>query len=154
MCFFKTVNYNFFCCPIKGIFFIDLLTQRENSPANIFKSQVSFGQWLIFWNFASVDVILKPAGDAPIMKKKKWAVERNKKVAYISDFIKKFIKSESIFLYVNQSFSPSPDTEVGCVFDCFGSDGKLVLHYCRTQAWGWPSHALRNCLKLYTDRLS
>lgn len=47
----------------------------------------------------SVDVILKPAGDAPIMKKKKWAVERNKKVAYIADFIKKFIKmnpSESI----------------------------------------------------------
>ncbi|XP_060586177.1 ubiquitin-like protein ATG12 [Ruditapes philippinarum] len=86
-----------------------------------------------------VDVLLKPAGDAPIMKKKKWAVERNKKIVYISDFIKKFIRmgqNESIFLYVNQSFSPSPDTEVGCVFDCFGSDGKLVLHYCRTQAWG------------------
>ena len=39
-----------------------------------------------------MDVLLKPAGDAPIMKKKKWAVERNKKIAYISDFIKKFIK--------------------------------------------------------------
>ncbi|XP_045193665.1 ubiquitin-like protein ATG12 [Mercenaria mercenaria] len=88
---------------------------------------------------SKVDVLLKPAGDAPIMKKKKWAVERNKKIVYISDFIKKFIKmsaNESLFLYVNQSFSPSPDTEVGCVFDCFGSDGKLVLHYCRTQAWG------------------
>jgi len=41
----------------------------------------------------AVDVLLKPAGDAPIMKRKKWAVERTKKIAYISDFIKKFIKS-------------------------------------------------------------
>lgn len=88
---------------------------------------------------SKIVLLLKPAGDAPIMKKKKWVVERNRTIASISDFIKNFIKmatGESMFLYVNQSFAPSPDTEVGCIFDCFGSDGKLVLHYCRTQAWG------------------
>ncbi|VDI01321.1 ubiquitin-like protein ATG12 [Mytilus galloprovincialis] len=86
-----------------------------------------------------VDVLLKAAGDAPIMKKKKWSVDRNKRVSWISEFIKKYLKfepTESMFLYVNQSFAPAPDTEVGSVFDCFGSDGKLVLHYCKTQAWG------------------
>uniref|UniRef100_A0A672LTB6 Ubiquitin-like protein ATG12 n=1 Tax=Sinocyclocheilus grahami TaxID=75366 RepID=A0A672LTB6_SINGR len=40
------------------------------------------------------------------------------------------------FIYVNQSFAPSPDQEVGVLFECFGSDGKLVLHYCKSQAWG------------------
>ncbi|ESO89135.1 hypothetical protein LOTGIDRAFT_106494, partial [Lottia gigantea] len=86
-----------------------------------------------------VDVLLKPAGDAPIMKKKKWAVDRNKAVGWVSEFIKRYLKftaTDSLFLYVNQSFSPSPDTEIGVLFDCFGSDGKLVLHYCKTQAWG------------------
>ncbi|XP_076073554.1 ubiquitin-like protein ATG12 [Mytilus galloprovincialis] len=86
-----------------------------------------------------IDVLLKAAGDAPIMKKKKWSVDRNKRVSWISEFIKKYLKfepTESMFLYVNQSFAPAPDTEVGSVFDCFGSDGKLVLHYCKTQAWG------------------
>ncbi|XP_046577688.1 ubiquitin-like protein ATG12 [Haliotis rubra] len=86
-----------------------------------------------------IDVLLKPAGDAPIMKKKKWAVDRTKRVSWVCEFIRKYIKldiSESLFLYVNQSFAPSPDTDVGVLFDCFGSDGKLVLHYCRTQAWG------------------
>lgn len=86
-----------------------------------------------------IDVLLKPAGDAPIMKKKKWAVERNKQISWICAFIKKYIRcdpTDSLFLYVNQSFSPSPDTEIGSVFDCFGSDGKLVLHYCKSQAWG------------------
>ncbi|XP_005092493.1 ubiquitin-like protein ATG12 [Aplysia californica] len=90
-------------------------------------------------NSLKVDILLKPAGDAPIMKKKKWTVDRTKKISWVSDFIKKYIKSEaseSLFLYVNQAFAPSPDTDIGSIFDCFGSDGKLVLHYCRTQAWG------------------
>ncbi|XP_064643844.1 ubiquitin-like protein ATG12 [Lineus longissimus] len=88
---------------------------------------------------AKIDVLLKATGDAPIMKKKKWAVDPTKKVCWIIEFIKKYIKCEapdSVFLYVNQSFCPSPDTEIGAVYDCFGSDGKLILHYCKTQAWG------------------
>lgn len=46
------------------------------------------------------------------------------------------------FLYVNQSFAPAPDQLVRNLYQCFGSDGKLVLHYCRTQAWGWPRRLL------------
>ncbi|XP_052230872.1 ubiquitin-like protein ATG12 [Dreissena polymorpha] len=88
---------------------------------------------------SKVNVLLKAAGDAPILKKKKYTLERNKRIAYISTFLSKLIKlesGESIFLYVNQSFAPALDSEVGSVFDCFGSDGKLVLHYCKSQAWG------------------
>ncbi|GFO02513.1 ubiquitin-like protein atg12 [Plakobranchus ocellatus] len=90
-------------------------------------------------NPMKVDILLKHAGDAPIMNKRKWTVDRTKKISWVADFIKKYIKSdstESLFLYVNQSFAPAPDTDLGSIFDCFGSDGKLVLHYCRTQAWG------------------
>ncbi|GFS23249.1 ubiquitin-like protein ATG12 [Elysia marginata] len=90
-------------------------------------------------NPSKVDILLKHAGDAPIMSKRKWTVDRTKKISWVADFIKKYIKSdpsESLFLYVNQSFAPAPDTDLGSIFDCFGSDGKLVLHYCRTQAWG------------------
>ncbi|RUS79312.1 hypothetical protein EGW08_012930 [Elysia chlorotica] len=90
-------------------------------------------------NPSKVDILLKHAGDAPIMSKRKWTVDRSKKISWVAEFIKKYIKSEpseSLFLYVNQSFAPAPDTDLGSIFDCFGSDGKLVLHYCRTQAWG------------------
>ncbi|XP_042627824.1 ubiquitin-like protein ATG12 [Cyprinus carpio] len=45
------------------------------------------------------------------------------------------VGKKSMFIYVNQSFAPSPDQEVGVLFECFGSDGKLVLHYCKSQAW-------------------
>ncbi|KAB5587012.1 hypothetical protein PHYPO_G00008060 [Pangasianodon hypophthalmus] len=86
-----------------------------------------------------IDVLLKAVGDTPIMKTKKWAVERGRTVQSLAQFISRFLKlepSEQLFIYVNQSFAPSPDQEVGVLFDCFGSDGKLVLHYCKSQAWG------------------
>lgn len=89
--------------------------------------------------FSSVDVLLKAVGDTPIMKNKKWTIERNRTVQGLMDFIKKYLKmetSEQMFIYVNQSFAPSPDQEVGILYECFGSDGKLVLHYCKSQAWG------------------
>ncbi|XP_070268599.1 ubiquitin-like protein ATG12 isoform X1 [Myotis yumanensis] len=88
---------------------------------------------------SQVDILLKAVGDTPIMKTKKWAVERTRTIQGLIDFIKKFLKlvaSEQLFIYVNQSFAPSPDQEVGTLYECFGSDGKLVLHYCKSQAWG------------------
>uniref|UniRef100_A0A3Q2ZLN2 Ubiquitin-like protein ATG12 n=1 Tax=Hippocampus comes TaxID=109280 RepID=A0A3Q2ZLN2_HIPCM len=117
-----------------------------------------------------IDVLLKAVGDTPIMKTKKWAVDRSRTVQSLSQFISRFLKLDaneqlvrdhfvsphfsppvsserathdntgtcisSQFIYVNQSFAPSPDQEVGVLFDCFGSDSKLVLHYCKSQAWG------------------
>ncbi|XP_054903620.1 ubiquitin-like protein ATG12 [Poeciliopsis prolifica] len=86
-----------------------------------------------------IDVLLKAVGDAPIMKTKKWTVDRGRTVQSLAQFISRFLKldaNEQLFIYVHQSFAPSPDQEVGVLFDCFGSDGKLVLHYCKSQAWG------------------
>ncbi|KXJ27139.1 ubiquitin-like protein ATG12 [Exaiptasia diaphana] len=86
-----------------------------------------------------VEVLLKAAGDAPIMKKKKWTVEGSKTIAYLIEFIRKYIRcepEESLFLYVGQAFAPSPDQIVSNLYECFGADGKLVLHYCKSQAWG------------------
>ena len=41
-----------------------------------------------------IDVLLKAVGDAPIMKKKRWAVDSNKKIAWVADFVRKYIKCE------------------------------------------------------------
>ncbi|NXP75494.1 ATG12 protein, partial [Ramphastos sulfuratus] len=39
-----------------------------------------------------IDVLLKAVGDTPIMKTKKWAVERTRTIQSLVDFIKKFLK--------------------------------------------------------------
>ena len=42
----------------------------------------------------TVDVLLKPTGDAPIMKKRKWTVERTKKISSVIEFVRKYLKFE------------------------------------------------------------
>ena len=44
--------------------------------------------------FVVVEVLLKAAGDAPIMVKKKWVVDGSKQVSYIIELIRKYIKCE------------------------------------------------------------
>jgi len=86
-----------------------------------------------------IEIRLQAAGDAPIMKKKNYKVEGDKKISWILAFIRKYLKLEqadSLFLYVNQAFSPSPDQTVRNLAECFGSDNKLVLYYSRSQCWG------------------
>ncbi|XP_060274724.1 ubiquitin-like protein ATG12 isoform X1 [Ovis aries] len=39
-----------------------------------------------------IDILLKAVGDTPIMKTKKWAVERTRTIQGLIDFIKKFLK--------------------------------------------------------------
>uniref|UniRef100_A0AAQ4P097 Ubiquitin-like protein ATG12 n=1 Tax=Gasterosteus aculeatus aculeatus TaxID=481459 RepID=A0AAQ4P097_GASAC len=42
-----------------------------------------------------IDVLLKAVGDAPIMKTKKWAVERGRTVQSLSQFISRFLKLDT-----------------------------------------------------------
>lgn len=85
--------------------------------------------------------LLKAAGGAPILKKRKWTLPRTKTIGHIAEFLKKYMQLDpqeypQLFLYVNQSFAPALDTTIGAVHDCFSSEGTLVLHYALTQAWG------------------
>nr|AVL25105.1 Atg12 [Dugesia japonica] len=86
-----------------------------------------------------IDLILKAAGDAPILKRKKWLVERIWTVSHVIQFLKGLLKcgsDENIFLFCNLSFAPSLDTDLGSLYDCYNVKGKLIVHYCKTPAWG------------------
>lgn len=53
--------------------------------------------WIIFYYFSifTVDLLLKAVGDTPIMKQKKWAVERGRTVQSLSQFISRFLKLDA-----------------------------------------------------------
>ncbi|XP_046750814.1 autophagy protein 12-like [Diprion similis] len=90
-------------------------------------------------DLAKIDVYLKATGNAPIMKRKKWTVSQDQHIGWIAEFIKKYLKldpNERLFLYINQTFAPAPDQTVKNLYDCYGIDGKLVIHYCKSHAWG------------------
>jgi ubiquitin-like protein ATG12 len=125
--------------------------ENESSPVNpsnttgnndeINPNTARFGPSMDSEGGSKVVFLLKAAGGAPILKKKKWALPRTKTMGHIVEFLKKYMQldaqqQQQLFLYVNQAFSPALDTTIGSVYDCFSSEGTLVLHYALTQAWG------------------
>ncbi|KAH8367278.1 hypothetical protein KR200_009389 [Drosophila serrata] len=103
---------------------------------------------------SKICVLLNATGNVPIIKKRTWTVDPNKTVSWIQKFIHKYLKldaNEQInpprttillqifvlqFLYVNQTFAPAPDQIIKNLYECHGTNGKLVLYYCKNQAWG------------------
>uniref|UniRef100_A0A182MDR9 Ubiquitin-like protein ATG12 n=1 Tax=Anopheles culicifacies TaxID=139723 RepID=A0A182MDR9_9DIPT len=86
-----------------------------------------------------IDIVLHATGSAPILKQKKWSVDQEKPISAIVKFIHKYLKldpEERLFLYINQTFAPSPDQIIKNLYECYGTNGKLILHYAKTQAWG------------------
>lgn len=87
----------------------------------------------------AVTLVLKATGSAPIMTKRKWMVEPEKPVSWVISFVHNYLKldkSEHLFLYVNQTFAPSPDQTLRNLYDCYATNGTLTLNYCNSQAWG------------------
>jgi len=87
-----------------------------------------------------IEVHLRAVGDAPIMKKRRWMVERARTVGWVAAFVRKYLNMDAdqttLFIYVNQCFAPSADQTLDNLFNCFAAENSLVLHYALVQAWG------------------
>ncbi|CAO1631962.1 unnamed protein product [Jaminaea pallidilutea] len=89
---------------------------------------------------SKIMVRFKAIGSAPIMKNNNFRVTAFNKFQAVILFLRKELGSApgggSLFLYINNSFSPSPDDTVGNLFRCFGTDGHLIVNYSTTPAFG------------------
>ena len=121
---------------------IDDSNVTANNDGKVASSSIDAGFNNGSENSSKVVFLLKAAGGAPILKKKKWALPRSKTIGHIVEFLKKYMQlnaqqqQQHLFLYVNQAFAPALDTTIGSIHDCFSSEGTLVLHYSLTEAWG------------------
>ncbi|WCJ39433.1 Ubiquitin-like protein ATG12 [Euphorbia peplus] len=83
-----------------------------------------------------VIVQLKATADAPILKQNKFKIDATDKFAKVIDFLRRQLHRETVFVYINSAFSPNPDELVSDLFNNFGVDGKLLVNYACTMAWG------------------
>uniref|UniRef100_A0A914XZP1 Ubiquitin-like protein ATG12 n=1 Tax=Panagrolaimus superbus TaxID=310955 RepID=A0A914XZP1_9BILA len=92
-------------------------------------------------NLSKITLLLKPVGDVPQLKTQKFAADGSRNVQWVISFLQKALKldpSESIYIFVSQSFAPSPDHTLSNLHQCFSASptSNLVLHYAKTCAWG------------------
>ncbi|XP_050233830.1 ubiquitin-like protein ATG12 [Mercurialis annua] len=83
-----------------------------------------------------VIVQLKATADAPILKQNKFKILGTDKFAKVIDFLRRQLHRETVFVYLNSSFSPNPDELVIDLLNNFGVDGKLLVNYACSMAWG------------------
>ncbi|CAA0816171.1 Ubiquitin-like protein ATG12A [Striga hermonthica] len=83
-----------------------------------------------------VVVHLRATGDAPILKQSKFTIAGTDKFAKVIDFLRRQLHRDTLFVYVNSAFSPNPDELVLELYNNFGIDGKLVVNYACSMAWG------------------
>lgn len=87
-----------------------------------------------------VVILLKPVPNTPIIKVNRLSVKELTTVAEVTSNIRKVLKlepSDSVFLFVNECFAPSPDQTMENLRNCFApGKSELILHYGLTAAWG------------------
>jgi ubiquitin-like protein ATG12 len=86
-----------------------------------------------------VVIFFKHTGNAPELRQKKFKLMATASFQSVIDFLRKQLKckpTDPLFLFVNASFQPSPDEIVADLFKCFHINGKLIVNYATTPAWG------------------
>lgn len=85
---------------------------------------------------ATAVILFKAIGGAPILKQSIFKIQRTEKFAKVVEFLCKLLHCESVFVYIKSAFTPSMDELVSTLYDGFAVDGKLVVNYSVTPAWG------------------
>ncbi|KAF9181005.1 hypothetical protein BGZ51_005767 [Haplosporangium sp. Z 767] len=90
-------------------------------------------------DLSKVIVRFRAIGNAPILKQNIYKITATNKFMAVIQFLRKelnYQQSDPLFLYVNSAFSPAPDEIVNNLYKCFNTDGKLIVNYCTSPAWG------------------
>lgn len=123
----------------------DVLTEPSPNLKSTFPERPRFVCWISYLNSSirpspSVVVTLRPVGAAPILTNLTFKLSSDKRMYTVIHNIRKLLKGvvpeeDAIYVFVN-SFCPSPDESVYDLYKAFGDNGKLVVNYALTQAWG------------------
>ncbi|KYQ88530.1 autophagy protein 12 [Tieghemostelium lacteum] len=84
-------------------------------------------------------VYFKNAGGAQALKQKKFKLQSNLSFQNVIDKLRSQLKlksTDSLFLFVNQVFQPSPDESLGELYKCFSHNEQLIINYSDLPAWG------------------
>lgn len=78
-------------------------------------------------------------GNAPLMKRTKFLISYDESFGIFQQRLLKMLqlpKASSLFMYIQQSFVPSPDDLIGDLGKFFAVNEELKIHYSIQEAWG------------------
>lgn len=76
-----------------------------------------------------VTIHFSPVGKAPRMKQDKFNLDGKEQFQKVVDFMKQVLKTETVFLYINNSFTPPPSEYIADLYNCFKVGNYLSISY-------------------------
>ncbi|KAG2500961.1 hypothetical protein HYH03_000783 [Edaphochlamys debaryana] len=71
-----------------------------------------------------------------MLQQDKVKVSLDSKFSKLVIYLRRQLKTETVFAYIRDSFIPCLDDEVAALIKAYGTDGKLHVSYALTPAWG------------------
>ncbi|XP_064973064.1 ubiquitin-like protein ATG12 isoform X2 [Musa acuminata AAA Group] len=71
-----------------------------------------------------------------VLSKNIFQISGSDKFSKVIEFLRRQLHRDTLFVYINSAFSPNPDELVIDLYNNFGFDGKLVVNYASSMAWG------------------
>ena len=85
---------------------------------------------------SKVQIRLFAMGSSPQIRQNQLKISDQTTIAQLSSFLKKQIKIEQIFLYVNNQFAPSMNEVLSDIVQVYGKDNNIMIYYSTTPALG------------------
>lgn len=83
-----------------------------------------------------IQIRFQPIGSIAQVRPNTYQISSNKPFSTIVLFLKKRLKVENVFCYINNSFAPSPDERIGDLWAQFKIKDELIISYCAIVAFG------------------
>ncbi|TNV71803.1 hypothetical protein FGO68_gene16195 [Halteria grandinella] len=94
-------------------------------------------------NDDGIEISLNAVGKASKLKTSKIKVKRKHTFQNVITFVRTQLEKgqalkpdQSLFLYINSQFAPSPNERINDLFECFKTQNMLIVNYSITEAWG------------------
>lgn len=83
-----------------------------------------------------IQIKFQPIGSIPQLRPNTCKISSHKPFSTINVFLKKRLKVENVFCYINNSFAPSPNERIGDLWAQFKVNDELIISYCAIVAFG------------------
>ncbi|EDO17567.1 hypothetical protein Kpol_534p48 [Vanderwaltozyma polyspora DSM 70294] len=83
-----------------------------------------------------IQIKFQPIGSIPLITPSVCTISSQQTFSMIILFLKKRLKVEQVFCYINNSFAPNPQQTIGSLWSQFKVNDELIVSYCGTVAFG------------------
>ncbi|CCC71456.1 hypothetical protein NCAS_0H01460 [Naumovozyma castellii] len=87
-------------------------------------------------NSFKVKIKFQPIGSVPQIKPPVCKISATQSFSSIISFLRKRLRMENVYCYVNSSFAPTPQQNVGDLWTQFKVNDELIISYCGAVAFG------------------